>query len=135
MLPPCDRRKLQKMIRKEDGAVTVDFVMWMPVLFAIILLAADASMAFMRQSQMWQVSRETARIVSRHGMDELTAEAYAKAEATIGNVEPLVDVIVGTTDVTVSISMPIDVMTPFNTLSFAVNENITTSVTHVLEPL
>ena len=126
--------KVKRFRRSERGAVSVDFVMWVPVLFAIILIATDATMAFMRQSHMWQVSRETARIVSRYGMDEATAEAYAQAEATISNTKPVVDVTLTSTDVTVTMSMPVTAMMPFNTLGFALDDNISTIVTHALEP-
>ena len=51
--------------KKEDGSVTIEFVLWLPLLMALVLMATDASVAFMRQSHMWQVSRDTARIVSR----------------------------------------------------------------------
>ena len=130
-----DRCRFKSMVRSEDGAVSVDFVMWVPILFAIILLATDATLAFMRQSQMWQVSRETARVVSRYGMDELTAEAHAASQVRIGTTLPAVDVAFGPADVTVSMSMPIAEMTMFNTLGFAIGDTITTTVTHAMEPI
>ena len=125
---------LKAFRRSDRGAVSVDFVLWVPVLFGIVLIATDATLAFMRQSHMWQVSRETARIVSRYGMDEATAESYAQSEAKIGNTMPTVDVTLTSTDVTVSMSMPVTAMIPFNTLGFALDDDITTFVTHALEP-
>lgn len=121
-------------LSSEKAAVSIDFLLWVPILFAIVILATDATIAFMRQSHLWQVSRETARIVSRYGMDESTAEAFAQSEATIGSTSPIVDVSIGTTDVSVSISMPVNAMLPFGTLGFALDDNITTRVTHALEP-
>ena len=119
----------------ESGSTTVEFVLWVPFIFAFVLIAADATLAFMRQSQMWQVSRETARIVSRHGMDASTAETYAASQARIGSISPAVDVAIDGGDVTVTMSMPAEAMAPFGVLEFLSNTNVTTQVTHTMEPL
>ena len=51
---------MKRFGRDESGTVTVEFVLWVPFIFAFVLIAADATLAFMRQSQMWQVPRERA---------------------------------------------------------------------------
>ena len=134
---PCVRnfrRLLSRFKSSEDGAVTVDFVMWMPVLMALLLIATDATVGFMRQAHMWQTSREAARVVSRYGMDEAAAEAYLQAELRIGEKIPQVDVTYTGGDVSVKTTMPIRAMMPFNTFSFALDDNVTTFVTHTMEP-
>lgn len=130
-----DCERAMKFRSDESGSSTIEFVLWIPLVFAFVLIAADASMAFMRQSQMWQVSRETARIVSRYGMDELTAEAFAAAQGTIGETVPVVDVAFGSGDVTVSMQMPTAALAPFGILTFVASDVTTTRVTHAMEPL
>ena len=121
--------------RDETGSSTIEFVLWIPFIFVFVLIAADASLTFMRQSQMWQVSRETARIVSRHGMDKAAAEAFAAEQATIGTTAPQVDVSFNDGDVIVSMAIPMDTVAPFGVLSLVASEAMTTRVTHTVEPL
>lgn len=126
---------LKAFRRSDRGAVSVDFVLWVPVLFGIVLIATDATLAFMRQSHMWQVSRETARIVSRYGMDEATAEAYVKQVTRIGDKFGDVDVAFTPGEVSVTLSMETRYMLPFNSFGFAIGDKFTTHVTHTMEPI
>ena len=118
----------------ENGGVTIEFVLWLPLLMSLFLIATDATVAFMRQSQMWQVSRDTARIVSRYGMTESAAETYALQNAAFGSTTPAVDVERSGTEVIVAITTPADALTIFGTLNFALGERITTRVVHAMEP-
>ena len=120
--------------RDENGGVTIEFVLWLPLLMSLFLIATDATVAFMRQSQMWQVSRDTARIVSRYGMTESAAENYALQNAAFGSTIPAVDVERSGTEVIVAITTPADALTIFGTLNFALGERITTRVVHAMEP-
>lgn len=120
--------------KDETGSVTIEFVLWLPLLMGLFLIATDATVAFMRQSQMWQVSRDTARIVSRHGMTETAAINYATQNAAFGATAPVVDVTASGSEVVVAISAPASAMTVFGTLGFALGENITTRVVHAMEP-
>ena len=127
--------KKGRFLKSENGAVSVDFVMWMPVLMAILIIATDATMGFMRQSHMWQTSREAARIVSRYGMDEATAEAYVKQVTRIGDKFGDVDVAFTPGEVSVTLSMETRYMLPFNSFGFAIGDKFTTHVTHTMEPI
>ena len=126
---------LRRFRNDTSGSVTVEFIIWMPLIAFLLLLSVDASMAFMRQSHQWQVSREAARIVSRYGMDEATAEAYVAREASINGISPSVDVRFNLANVIVESRMPMAAMTPFGTLGFLPNETIDIRVTHAMEPL
>ena len=127
-------RRLRRFRLEEDASVTIEFVLWLPLLCFLFLIATDATVAFMRQSQMWQVSRDTARIVSRHGMTTSVAETYARENAAFGNTTPLVLVQTSGTQVMVAIQTPADEMTIFGTLNFALGDNVTTRVIHAMEP-
>lgn len=129
-----NRPKLGCFRRDETGSVTIEFVLWLPLLTSLFLIATDATVAFMRQSQMWQVSRDTARIVSRHGMTEQAAETYAIENAAFGSTVPAVDVETNGMEVTVEIVTPASAMTVFGTLNFAMGTNIVTRVVHAMEP-
>ncbi len=134
MRPHCSLRRLRRFRREEDAGVTIEFVLWLPLLCFLFLVATDATVAFMRQSQMWQVSRDTARIVSRHGMTQSVAETYARENAAFGSTTPAVLVQTTGTQVIVAIQTPANEMTVFGTLNFALGENITTRVVHAMEP-
>lgn len=127
--------RTRRFRRAEDGGVTIEFVLWMPLLVAFLFFAVDVTLAFMRQSHLWQVSRDTARIVSRYGMDEAEAELYAAEQGVIGGVTPTVNVTVSATEVLVEMSMPPASISPFNTIKFAVGEDLRASVLHAMEPL
>lgn len=117
------------------ASVTIEFVMWVPVFMGIILLVADTSLIFMRQSNFWNVSRDTARIVARHGMDALAAEAYARQQAAFAGYTPEVEVNITASEVSVTISGLSRVMAPFGVLGFAMDTMISAQVTHALEPI
>lgn len=130
----CSCRRLRQFCRSEDASVTIEFVLWLPLLCTLFLIATDATVAFMRQSQMWQVSRDTARIVSRHGMTQSVAETYARENAAFGSTTPAVFVETTGTQVVVAIQTPASELTVFGTLNFALGDNITTRVIHAMEP-
>ncbi len=128
------RSKLRGFRSGEDGSATIEFVLWLPLLTSLFLIATDATVAFMRHSQMWQISRDTARIVSRHGMTEAAAESYARQNAAFGTTVPAVTVSATGTEVVVAIETPASAMTVFGTLDFALGSNFRTQVVHAMEP-
>jgi Flp pilus assembly protein TadG len=130
-------RALKAFGRRSDGSVTVEFVLWLPVFVSVIMLSTDASVMFMRQSNFWNVSRETARIVSRHGLDAGAAEKYAAINARFGDYTPAVAVTVDTLSSTVTVRITGDsgMMAPFGVLGFAMGDTVTTQVTQTLEPI
>lgn len=129
------RERLKRFRSDCDGSASVELCLWIVPVVGLFLLAADSTLAFMRQSQMWQVSRETARIVARYGMTETDAETYAAQKAAVGGIMPTVDVTFPAGEVVVSMSMPVRALVPFGTLNFALSDTITTNVVHAMEPM
>jgi hypothetical protein len=131
------RRMMQKFCGRTDGSVSVEFVMWVPVFMVLLLFAADSSLAFMHQSNFWNVSRDTARIVSRHALAPNAAEAYARNEAGFGDYTPDVNVVVNeqSDTVTVTIVGQSAEMAPFGVLALVLGDTISTKVTQSLEPI
>jgi hypothetical protein len=51
-------------VKNDDGNVTVEFVIWFPVLIFLLLLTVDVTLSFVRHSHMWRVANEVTRSVS-----------------------------------------------------------------------
>ena len=120
----------------EEGSVSVEFAIWTPAFLAVILLGADTSLSFSRQSNYWNVAYETARIVSRHGMDSTDAALHAQGEMEIGSYRPEVAVNIdeATQVVTVTVTAEAAEMAPFGILARALGETVSISVSKALEP-
>ncbi|MDH5798215.1 MAG: pilus assembly protein [Paracoccaceae bacterium] len=128
-------KRLSKFARDGEGGATVEFVIWIPFFMGLILMITDVSMLFTRQSNFWNVSRDTARIVARHGMDGAAAAEYAQAHAAFGEFLPEISVEITSTEVTIAISALTAQVAPFGFFSFSDNARISARVTQALEPL
>ena len=69
--------------QRDEGNVTVEFVLWIPVLCTVLMLFVDTSLAYMSQSNFWNISRETARIVSRHAFDAAAQVSSARRRCKV----------------------------------------------------
>lgn len=118
----------------ERGGVTIEFVLWAPVFAALIAGATDISLAFMNQSNFWNVARDTARAVSRHAMDADQAKAYAEANAKFANATPTAVVTIVGNEVTVAISAPATTIDAFGIFGIFEGTTIQASVKHQIEP-
>ena len=137
MIPSILRKRLSSFLRAEAGSATVEFALWVPVFVSIMLLGADASAAFTRQSNFWRVSFETARIVSRHGLDAEAGAAFARNNMRIGSYAPEVAVTIDdlTQTVTVLVTADFAKMAPFGILAFALDDSVSFTVSQTLEPI
>ena len=126
---------LRAFHRAERGSVTIEFVMWVPVFCGLLMLFADTSLTYMNQSNFWNVGRETARIVARHGFDAEAAESFAETHASFGRFTPEAQVTIDGSTVTVTITADAKSMSLFGILNFAQNQTIEARVTDVLEPI
>lgn len=118
----------------EYGGVTVEFVLWAPVFAALIAGATDISLAFMNQSNFWNIARDTARIVSRHAMDVDEAKAYAEANAVFANATPTAVVTTNEREVIVTITAPATTIDAFGIFGIFKDTVIKAEVRHNLEP-
>ena len=137
MISSILRKRLSFFLRAETGSATVEFALWVPVFVAIMLLGADASAAFTRQSNFWSVSYETARIVSRHALDAEAGAAFARNNMQIGSYTPEVAVTIDkvTQTVTVLVTADFGKMAPFGILAIGLDEPLSFAVTQTLEPI
>lgn len=131
------RKPLSSFLRADAGSATVEFALWVPVFIGILLLGADASAAFTRQSNFWSVSYETARIVSRHGLDAEAGANFARDHMRIGGYTPEVAVTIDqmTQTVTVLVTADFGKMAPFGILAIGLDQRISFAVSQTLEPI
>lgn len=120
-----------------SASTTVEFVLWVPVFLVILALTVDVSLMFLRQSNIWQVARDTARIYSTYQLNEAEAEAYALANATLGGDVPFVDVNPNPNlqSVQVVITVPISDVGLFGILNIGSGSDLIAVVTHRMEPI
>ena len=137
MTMPGLRKRLLSFLRAETGSATVEFTLWVPAFLAILLLGADASTAFIRQSNFWRLSHETARIVSRHALDAEAGAAFARDRMRIGSYMPEVQVTIDdkTQTVTVAVTVDAEQIAPFGILSLALGDRVSFAVSQTLEPI
>lgn len=77
------RRKvsgIKAFLRQEDGGSTIEFVLWLPIIIAILLLVVDSSMLFMSRSQAMRVLQDTNRLYSVGQFTGTSAERIAAAQ-------------------------------------------------------
>jgi uncharacterized membrane protein YgcG len=49
------------LLTDEQGFMSVDFVLWLPLFLGMLLIVTDASILYLTQTQMWNIARDTAR--------------------------------------------------------------------------
>lgn len=71
-------RFLDRFLRDESGALTVEFVLWVPVIAALTLIVIDAATIYITHTEMTTVARDTARrMVTGAVMSHDEAKQYA----------------------------------------------------------
>lgn len=129
--------KIRAFRADTGGSATVEFTLWVPAFLSIIMLTADASVLFTQQSNFWNVSQETARIVSRHALSATEGADYARKQLRFGAYVP--DVVVSIDDrtqlVTVTVTGQSSAMAPFGILALTLSNHISVEVSQALEPI
>ncbi|MGL4311074.1 MAG: TadE/TadG family type IV pilus assembly protein [Paracoccaceae bacterium] len=57
-------RNLKKFRGSEDGTVTVEFVLWLPLIAGALMLVTDATLLMSQKSRLYDVVRDASRQVS-----------------------------------------------------------------------
>lgn len=71
-------RFLDRFRRDETGALTIEFVLWVPIILGVLLLVVDATTIYITHSEMTNVARDTVRrMVTGVILTTDDAEAYA----------------------------------------------------------
>lgn len=67
----------RRFLRDDKGSATIEFILWVPVIVALLVLVIDATTIFITHAEMWNVARDTARRMAKGDLTEAEAEAYA----------------------------------------------------------
>ena len=125
--------KFPRFFAREEGAETIEFVLWMPVFVAILLVIVDTSVLYLTQHDMTYIARDTARRMSTGEFDADQAKTHAEGALLNPSDEYTVATSVSGDEVTISITTSVadagmvGVFAPFAT-------NVTSSVTMRREP-
>jgi Flp pilus assembly protein TadG len=128
-------RTIRSFLIDERGSATVEFVLLFPLFSMVLLLLADASLLFLRQTNLMNISRDTARIVSRYAMTPVEAKAYAEAAARTGQSAATAEVTVLNGFVTVTITSDAASSAPFGMVAFAIGDEIVAQAVSTMEPV
>lgn len=76
--------RIDRFLRDEHGSVTIEFVLWIPVILVLVAIVIDATTIYVTHTEMWNVARDTARrMVTGSIRSEEQAVDYATAHRTI----------------------------------------------------
>ena len=123
-------------LRDEKGAVTIEFVLWVPIFVGLLVLVTDASIIYLTHSEMWNVARDTTRRMTTEQITT-TAEArdYAAAHLFLGARTYVIDPDFGG-DMNVTIAIGLDDAAIFGFFFKSIlGQSLVASVTMRREPL
>ena len=79
-------RSVFTFLRAEKGAVTIEFILWVPVFVGLLVFVTDASIIYLTHSEMWSVARDTTRRMTTGQFTTPTqARGYAAAHLFLGS--------------------------------------------------
>jgi len=102
-------RSISTFLGDEKGAVTIEFVLWVPIFVGLFVLVTDASIIYLTHSEMWSVARDTTR---RMTTGEFTTDAearnYAAAHLFLGSRTYVIDPELASSDLNITIAIGLD---------------------------
>lgn len=127
-----------RFLRKNDGAITVEAVLWVPVYLVFFALITDVSMMFHGYAKALQVAQDTNRHASTgYYVDEAVLEEMASANlqsfAPNATVQSTLDELATTPHVITNISVPSSDLQIIGLFGVFANINIQVSAVHLLE--
>jgi Flp pilus assembly protein TadG len=130
-------RSVFTFLRAEKGAVTIEFVLWVPIFVGLFVFVTDASIVYLTHSEMWNVARDTTR---RMTTGEITSDSevvdYAAARLFLGRRTYVIDPNFGTADLNVTIAIGLDDAAIFGFFFESIlGRSLMASVTMRKEPL
>ena len=129
------RKTFHCFLTDDNGTSTVEFVLMLPLFTMLLVLLADASLLFLRQTTLMNISRDTARIVSRHAMTAADAVIYAESQARTKQSTASAQVTIANGFVTVLLSSDSASSAPFGIISFAVGDKLVARAISTMEPV
>ena len=138
VFPPFRRLIPARFLRENDGAITVEAVLWVPVYLVFFALITDVSMMFHGYSKALQVAQDTNRHASTgYYVSETDLETMAKVNlasfAPSATVKSTLDELAATPHVITNISVPSSDLQIIGLFGVFANINIQVSAVHLLE--
>lgn len=129
------RRNLKRFSDDDLGAVSVEFVLWMPVFLSILMLIVDATLVFSAEARLWSVARDAARQLSIYQLTKDEVPDYIAKNAIGLNGNLTVTASDTGPDVWVQVTIPISDVSLFGVFSNMSEPIITARVTQRAEPI
>jgi Flp pilus assembly protein TadG len=79
-------RGILNFLRDDRGSQTIEFVLWLPIIGALLVIISYASILYTTHTEMWNVARDTARRMTTGVfdvtgvLDEAAAQDYAQSQ-------------------------------------------------------
>ena len=123
-------------LRDEKGAVTIEFVLWVPIFVSLLVFVTDASIIYLTHSEMWNVARDTTRRMTTRQLKTVTeARDFAAARLFLGQRTYVIEPDFGG-EMNVTIAIGLDDATIFGFFFESIlGKSLVASVTMRNEPL
>ncbi len=130
-------RSVFAFLGDEKAAVTIEFVLWVPIFVGLLVFVTDASIIYLTHSEMWNVARDTTR---RMTTEEITNDAevrdYAAAHLFLGSRTYVIDPGLASADMNITIAIGLDGAAIFGFFFKPIlGQSLVASVTMRKEPL
>ena len=125
---------LRRFRNADSGAVTVEFVIWVPVFILILAITVDATILFKTQANMWTVARDVGRQMSTGLYNNTQALTYANSQLESWGIPGTANVAQTNDNVTVTVSVPVTSVVPFNIVGAFTAGNISATIVQKKEP-
>ena len=125
---------LKRLLRREDGSVTVEIVIWLPVLIFMLALMADASLIFGTKAQVLRIVQDANRAASI-GRFRTTQETvkYIRDNLGVYANDATVTSVFRSGVVSSTVVIPTKALTATGFFSGMANFNVTINAQHRLE--
>ena len=128
------RSFLKRFSKDESGAVTVEFVLWVPVFVLIMIVTVDASILLTSQANLWSIARDTSRLMAVGLYSDGDAENYALSRMPSWGANATINASRTANVATVNLSVPMASIAPFKIVSAFSSGNINVAISHHMEP-
>ncbi|MFO7855096.1 MAG: hypothetical protein R6V44_07750 [Paracoccaceae bacterium] len=85
--PPAGlaRRSPGALLRREDAAATVAFVLWMPIFIAMVTAVTDVTLVYAFRANVERAALDTVHAMSRGEVAPVDAEGYLRERILMGD--------------------------------------------------
>lgn len=128
-------RRHSAFVSSEEGAVTLPFLIWLPLVIFLFFMILDFSYAFTVNASMWQQARVAARGMSMYSINAPEAEDFIRKGLSWSKKDFDVEIAQDRETVTVIVSTPFANSGIINSTLNAMPGNWMTRVTMLKEPI